>query len=115
MAYPHLKKKIVSTYVVILVIYEIFLIIFLLIDPEIVGTMEGSVNARHNLFTVIFDILVMGTCLITALILARILMKSEEPSIRLKGWFLAIGITSLTIGGLLDAALTMNAITLVLV
>ena len=114
-AYPHFKKKIVSTYIVICVIYEIFLIYFLLIDPEIVGTMEGSVNARHNLYAVLFDILFLVTSLTIALILARILIKSEESPIRLKGWLLAIGITSLTFGAILDAALTMNAITLVIV
>jgi hypothetical protein len=114
-AYPHLKKKIMSTYIVICVIYEIFLIIFLLIDPEIVGTMEGSVNARHNLYALLFDIFILITALTTALLLTRILIKSEEPPIRLKGWLLAIGITSFSIGAILDAALTMNALTLVLV
>ena len=115
MAYPHLKKKIMSIYIVICVIYEIFLIIFLVVDPEIVGTMEGSVNSRHNLYPLLFDIFIIATAFTTALLLARILMRSEEAPIRLKGWLLAIGITSLTIGATLDAALTMNALTLVLV
>ena len=114
-AYPHLKKKIVLTYLVICVIYEIFLIIFLLIDPEIVGTMEGSVNSRHNLFALIFDIFAIMSALITGIIFARILMKSESSAIKLKGVFLLLAFISLTIGAILDAAITMNAITLVLV
>lgn len=115
LAYPRLKKKMVSIYLVICVIYEIFLIIFLLINPEIIAIMEGKFNTKHQIYTLSFDIFTIISALITGVIFAKISMKSENPVVKLKGKFLLIGFISLMTGAILDAGIPINAITLVLV
>jgi hypothetical protein len=115
LAYPNLKKKLLPIYFTICILYEIFLIIFLLIDPKIIGTLEGNFYSQPNLYAMIFQVFGVLTTIITGVLFSRNSMRSDDPRIRLKGKFLLIAFISFTIGALFDAAIPLTPITLVIV
>ena len=115
LVYPRLVKKLTILFVLICIPYEIFLIIALIINPEMIGTLEGMFDSHHTIIPNAFRVFGIFVVLITGIIFARTSMKSEDPTVQWKGRFLLIGMVSFTIGALLDAVLTFTPLDLVLV
>ena len=117
LVYPRLVKKMTVIFGIICVIYEIYLLAALLINPEIIGTWseEGRFDASHEMIPSIFKVFGIFVVLITGTIFARKSMNSEDPSTQWKGRFLLIAMISFAIGAFLDAALTFTPLELVLV
>ena len=115
LVYPRLVKKMTLTFGVICLLYEIFLIIALIINPQIIGTLEGRFDSSHTIIPNIFRIFGIFVVLITGTMFARKSMNSEDPSVQWKGRFLLIAMISFTIGAFLDAVLTFTPFELVLV
>ena len=113
--YPELEKKIVMLFLVICVPYEITLIIFLLIDPNIIGTKVGTFNSIPNFFVMIFDIFALLTTIITGILFSRLSLKVDDPEIKWRGRFLLIAFISFSIGAGLDALLPLTEIPLIIV
>ena len=115
LVYPRLVKKMTIGFSVICIPYEIFLIIILIINPEIIGTLEGMFDSKHTIIPNIFRVFAIFVVLITGILFARESMKSEDPSIQWKGRFFLIGMISFAVGAFLDAVLTFTPLELVLV
>ncbi len=115
LVYPRLVKKMTVSIGVICLIYEIFLIAALIINPEIIGTLEGMFDSSHTIIPNIFRIFGIFIVLITGTIFARKSMTSEDPSVHWKGKFLLIAMISFAVGAFLDAILTFTPLELVLV
>lgn len=115
LAYPRMKKILVSIYLVICIPYEIFLIYFLFTDMEIVGTRTGIFYLSPNLYSLLFQIFGIVTAFITGILFSKKLLKSDNAKIHQRGIFLLIAFLSFTIGGILDAVLTYDALTLILI
>jgi len=117
LVYPRLVKKMTVVIGVICLIYEIFLIAALIINPEIIGTLgeEGMFDSSHTIIPNIFRVFGIFIVLITGTIFARKSMTSEDPSTQWKGRFLLIAMISFAIGAFLDAVLTFTPLELVLV
>ncbi len=117
LVYPRSVRKMTVIFGIICVIYEIYLIIALIINPEIIGTWseEGRFDASHNMIPDIFKVFGIFTVLITGIIFARNSMRSEDPSIQWKGRFFLIAIISFAVGAFLDAILTFTPLELVIV
>ncbi|MHA1725316.1 MAG: hypothetical protein ACTSXH_10810 [Promethearchaeota archaeon] len=112
--YPQVKRKLMMIYSVICIPYEILLISFLIIDPEIVGTKEGIFNSSNNLFVLVFLLFSIASALITGVLFALKSMQSEDPTIQWKGKFLLLAFIFFTSAGLLDAGIPTNAVTLII-
>lgn len=114
LAYPALKKKMMAIYTVICIPYEIFLIIFLLIDPNIVGIKEGIFNSSNKLYVIIFQVFAISTALVTGYLFSKKSFESDDPKTRWKGRFILIAFISFTIAALFDVGIPVTPATLVI-
>ncbi|MBD3255535.1 MAG: hypothetical protein GF383_10600 [Candidatus Lokiarchaeota archaeon] len=112
--YPRLKKQIVGISAIICLIYEIFLIIFLFTNPDIIGTFEGKFNLQAGLYSMIFQLFSIFVFLITGILFAKNSMKSVDLVVKWKGKFLLIGFIFFTVGALIEATIIMTPISLVI-
>jgi len=115
LVYPRLVKKMTVIIGVICLVYEIFLIAALIINPEIIGTLEGRFDTSHTIIPNVFRVFGIFIVLITGTIFARKSMMAEDPSVQWKGRFMLIAMISFAIGAFLDAILTFTPLELVLV
>ncbi|MFX1338843.1 MAG: hypothetical protein ACFFDK_09560 [Promethearchaeota archaeon] len=115
LVYPRSVKKITVTYAIICLTYETFLIAALIVDPKIIGSLEGMFDSNHTLIPNLFRVFGIFTVLITGVIFAKKSLISDEPSIQWKGRFMLIAMISFTVGAFLDAVLTFTPLQLVLV
>ena len=113
--YPHLKNKIVPIFLAICLIFEIFLILFLLIDPEIVGTMEGTFDAKNSFFAQSFRVFAILTVLITSLIFVKNSLRAENVKTQWKGKFLLIANITFIIGAIFEVLIPMTPLLLIIV
>ncbi|TXT55023.1 MAG: conserved membrane protein of unknown function [Promethearchaeota archaeon] len=113
--YKHLKRKVMVIYGIICGVYEFFLILFFFIDYRIIGYSTAPFNTEHNVYPFVFQIFAILTALITGILFARESMKSPDPKTKWKGRFLMLAFISFTIAAVFDAAIPMNALTLVIV
>ncbi|HEY0089017.1 MAG TPA: hypothetical protein VGB37_09240, partial [Candidatus Lokiarchaeia archaeon] len=115
LGYPRIYKKIVIIFTIIGILYEIFLISALIINPEIIGTLEGAFDSNYTIIPDIFRIFALFTVCITGILFGKILLKSDDKVIKWKGIFLMLGIITFVIAAILDVILTLNPFELVLV
>ncbi|MCJ7648790.1 MAG: hypothetical protein MUP85_09280 [Candidatus Lokiarchaeota archaeon] len=107
------KKLFILINVIISVCFEIFLIIFLFIAPSELGTIRENFYSQPGLVPMIFQLYAILLTIITGIIFSRKSMKSDDNKIQLKGKFLLTAFVFFTIGAFLDAAIPLNAITLI--
>jgi hypothetical protein len=115
LANPTSKIIIISIYSAICVIYEVFLIVFFIVDPSVIGSLEGKFYYQPKLWTMFFQIFAVFTTLVTGILFSKESMKVNDPLIKLKGKFLLVAFISFTIGALLDALLAFTPLNLVIV
>ena len=113
--YKKSKNKILALFLAICVPYEIILIILLIINPSLVGTMRSKFDSKPELLPMIFQIFALLVAIITGFIFSIVSMKSKDPEIKWKGRFLLCGFISFTIGSFMDSFITFDPITLVVV
>ena len=114
LTYPTLKKKLIIIYAVICIPYEIFLIIFLLMDPNLIGTMEATFNSSNKLYVIIFQVFAIATALITGSLFSKKSFESDDPKMRWKGRFILIAFISFTVAALFDVGIPVTPATLVI-
>jgi len=102
-AYPHLKKKIIPIFLLICIIWEIIYIILLIIDPAIIGEIEGKFDADYNLFAIAFILFALMSVLITTTIFALQSIRSNDPKIKMEGRFLLIAVFTFAFGAISEA------------
>ena len=112
--YPHLKKRIMILVLIICIPYEIFMVIFLLTDPSIIGTRLGLFYYQPSLYTLIFQISAVLIVIITGILFSIKSIKSADPRVAWKGRFFLMAIFTFAVGGLLDMGFTINPIILVI-
>ncbi|MFX0060544.1 MAG: hypothetical protein ACFE8J_19795 [Candidatus Heimdallarchaeota archaeon] len=112
--YPDYEKKILIISLVLVIPYEIVLIIFLLIDPNLVATKVGTFNSVPRLYVMIFDLLALLITITTGILFSRMSMKVDDPEIKWRGRFLFIAFISFTVGAGIDALFPLTEISLVL-
>ncbi|MFX1339783.1 MAG: hypothetical protein ACFFDK_14315 [Promethearchaeota archaeon] len=97
------------------IVWELFIIIGLLIDISLVGTLHSTFDSSHSPILLIFTLTGVFLFLITGTIFAVKSMRLEDPEVQWKGRFLLLAWISFGIGAILDAALTLNAITIIII
>jgi hypothetical protein len=112
--YPHLKKKIMTLVLIICIPYQIFMFIFLLMDPSIIGTRIGLFYYKPNLYALIFQISAILIVIITGILFSIKSIKSADPRIKWKGKFFLMAILTFVVGGTLDMGFTLNPVILVI-
>ncbi len=115
LCYPDLKKKILSFYLSICGVYEVFLISFLIVEPTIIGTVTGPLNQELTIYPIIFSIFLLLSTLISGILFVRESLKAEKKSIQIKGRFLLLAFLSFTFGEILDTILPKEAVVIIIV
>ncbi len=115
LAYAHLKKKLLVIYILICIIFEIYLIISLIIDPNSIGIIIGTFYSQPTLIPMIFILFAVLTTIITGILFSRNSIRSEDPEVHKKGIILFVAFISFTVGAFMDAVITLTPVTLIIV
>ncbi len=110
--YRDKKKIFVIVYAIIGAAFEIYLIYFILVDPNVIGEISGILDVQYKSVALVYALFIVLNLLIPGILIARESIKSEDKEIKLKGRFLLAAFISWTIGAIMDAALQPNIITL---
>jgi hypothetical protein len=113
--YKEKQKVILLIFAIIGILFDIYLIYYLINDPSVIGELQGPVDVQYKSITALYLIFILLTTLVTGLLFAREAMKSDKAETRLKGKFLAAAFISYTIGAITDAVAPLNFITLPLI
>ena len=108
----HNKKLILTIYAVLGVLYEIYLVYFLIVDPSVIGSLTSVLDVTYRGLVMVWALFIVLNLIVTGVILGRDSMKSDNAEIKWKGRFLLIAFISWSLGAILDAALPLTFITL---
>ena len=106
------QKLLVVIYSIIGVVYEIYLVFFLIVDPTIIGELTGIFDVTYRGLVLIFALFIVINMLITGILFGQESIHSKDSTVRLKGKFLIVAFISWCIGAIMDAALPLNILTL---
>ena len=112
--FPDSKVKICLTFLVICVLYEIYLIICLTIDPSIIATVERF-NSSPKFLASYFQIFALIVAVITGVYFSLKTMKVGELEVKWRGRFLLIAFLSFFVGTIFDALIKLNILTVIIV
>ena len=108
------RNKIHFGFALIGILFEIYLLIFLIIDPKEIGELEGNIDVDFGLVVTLYQFFLVFVVLITGTIIARESLTSQKPEIRLKGWFLIFSIYSFVGGAILEIFSSLSIVILIL-
>ena len=114
--YFHEKQLIILLIVGIIgVLIDIYIVFYIIVDPTVLGELQGIVDIEFKGFLRIYLILVIILTLTIGLCIGINSYKSENPEIRWRGRFLILAFISWAVGAICDASITLNFITLPLI
>ena len=97
------------------IVWEIFIIIGLLIDTTLIGTLHSLFDSSHSRTQLLFVLIAVGIFFLTGAVFSIKTMKEEGKVPYLRGLFLLTAWISFTIGALLDASMPLSAVTLIII
>jgi len=106
------RKILLGIFALIGVTIEIYLIYFLIVDPSVLGELQGVVDIEFRGLLRIYLISTILIVLILGVLIAYNSIKAENPEIKLRGKFLMAAFISWTFGAIADATLPLTIITL---
>jgi len=109
------QKIIVGICLIIEIIFEIYLIFFIIVDPRVHGELNGVVDISYAGIWRIYLIIHIILILIIGTAIAVNSIKSQDTEIKFRGIFLLLAFISFTIGAIADASLTLNFVTLLII
>ena len=112
LVYPNLKKKLMLITLIICIPYEIFLIVFSIVNPAVIAIQVSTFYTQRGLISMAFNLFVIVFVVITVILFAKKSLESDKRVVRLKGKFLLIGALLVSIGTLIDTAVPMNILSL---
>ena len=110
--YKDQQKTISLIFIIYGIIFEIFLIYFLINDPSMVGVLMSVTDSEYQTFARVWMVSILLVLVIGGTLFARESLKSDSPEIKLTGKLLLPAFYIFTICGILDTALPLNAITI---
>ena len=115
--YPKPAKKILLTFLIISIVFEvIFLYLLYTSLPAVgmVGTEAGRFDVEAGRISLLMVIIALVVSLVIRILLIREFSKSENKKLQWRGRFILIEFILLIIGAIMDALLTLTAPTLIL-
>jgi len=106
------QKLLVIIYSIIGITYEVYLVYFLVVDPNIIGDLTGIFDVTYKGIVLLFAMFIVINVLVTGVLFGQQSLRSKDSIIRLKGKFLIVAFISWGIGAIMDAALPLNIFTL---
>jgi hypothetical protein len=112
--YKDKQKIIQSIFIIYSIIIEICLIYFLIYYPSLVGKVIGVTDSEYGIFTRGYVISALLVLIVGGTLIARESLRSDNPGIKIKGKILLPAFYIFAISAIIDAAVPLNAITLLL-
>lgn len=112
---PTRKKMLVSLYSIICILFEILIITFLFIAPEMIGTKISALNSNIGVFSLLISIFFLLTIVITMSVFIWKSLQFEDQRIIWKARFLLLHIITFVVAAIMELLLplTLLAITIV--
>ena len=105
------KKLLLCLMFLYMVIYELYFIMFLIINPQELGVLTSPVNIDFGTIMTIFLVVALIFMVTIGILIARGSLKSQNDEIKTKGKFLLIAFISVLIGAAMDTILPITFIT----
>ncbi len=115
LVYPELLKKIVTISSAICIVYDIFLYIFIVNDPDSLGRRTGKFINETYLYINIYLVFSGVLMLTTMIIFIRTTFLSDSPKLKLRGKFLSISLLFIGIGAIIGLFLADTALVIILI
>ena len=84
----------------------------LLIDPALIGKLNGPIDAQYGLFVTSFIYFYLAFLFVTGLVIGIKSIKSDVKEHKLRGVFLILALILLIIGGAIDSSMALDFIML---
>ena len=108
--YKEKQKEILIPWIIYTIFFEIVFFYFLILDPDLIIKLNNPVDAEYQRIASLFILSFIITILITGVIFALDIMKSDNPKIKLKGKSLLAAFLTWCIAAPLDAFMPLNVV-----
>ena len=109
------KKHIIrGIHFVVDLIFSIYIIYYMLIDPSQIGEKVGVFDITFNIIVTIYFLFDFLVLYILGFIFSLKGIRSDNKELKLKGKILMIAFTMFLIGAILDGSITLTALTLII-
>ncbi|MFX1445649.1 MAG: hypothetical protein ACFFHV_19715, partial [Promethearchaeota archaeon] len=109
--YKDKQKIILGFFAITGIIFEIYLLYYLVTDPQVIGVfVDPPLDINYVGLTRLYAIFILIIVGVSLLLFIRESFLLEEPEIKLKAKFLLIGIISFIIGSILDGYVGVNIV-----
>ena len=95
------RKLILIIYSIFVVVYEIF-IIYWMINPDQIGSLRNALVPAYGIELYLFILVIVAIVIITGLLLAVDMLKAKQLELKLKGYFLIAAFLLVIFGILLE-------------
>ncbi|MFX1338911.1 MAG: hypothetical protein ACFFDK_09905 [Promethearchaeota archaeon] len=112
--YPKPAMKIILTFLVITIAFEIIFVYMLLTNIEVVGAMAGKFDSESRGVSTLMVLTALVASLIVRILLIRNFSKSGNKKLQWRGRFILAEFILLIIGVIMDALLTLTVPMLIL-
>jgi hypothetical protein len=113
--YNDKQKIILIIFAIIGILIEIYLVYFIIVDPCVLGELQGIVDIEFRGLLRIYLLIDILLVLVLGFLIALNSLRTETPEIKLRGKFLMLAFISWTVGAIADASLPLNFITLTII
>lgn len=113
--YPSKKVIFVVLSMIFAIVWDIFLLYSLTNDPDMIATFTGIFDTNHTLYSLLFIATSIMIFMVSGIVFSYKFIKTDNPEIKIKGWFLLIAWISFTIAAVMDSAVTMTILLVVIV
>lgn len=114
--YKDKQKVIVGLYGILGLIYEIYLLYYIINNPLVIGRfVDPPLDMNYVGFTMLYSIFILISVSVSLLLLVKSGLKSEQSELRLKAKFNLLAIISFIIGALLDGSVSVNIVAVFIV
>ena len=113
--YSEKRKLILSIYTIIGALFEVLFFIFLFLNQNLIGELNGPVDVNYKSFIMVFLIIFLLIVVISGLSFANLSLKSKDPEVKLKGKLLIVAYLGFSVGALLDASVPFNPATIIII
>lgn len=113
--YTEKRKLILSIYAIIGAIFEILFFIFLFLNQNLIGELNGPVDVNYKSFIMVFLIIFLLIVVISGFLFANLSLKSKDPEVKLKGKLLIVAYIAFSVGALLDSSVPLNPATIIII
>ncbi|MFX1338108.1 MAG: hypothetical protein ACFFDK_05835 [Promethearchaeota archaeon] len=114
LTYPKSKWKIISIWLIISIVYEIFFIIFLFTDPTLLAIRKTRIDSETQPYVSLYSLGSLIISIITNSIFFKKCLKSDNERVQWMGKFILIAFILFMIGAFLDSAISLNPIALLI-